>query len=240
MVGGRHAVAVSGLRRSAGSAGSRSCRTRHGAAVRPPRLDVEAGADQGGALAHDRRGRGSRGGGPQPAAVVGDGDHGVGGAHLAVDVDRCRRRACRTALVIASWAIRNSSASTSGRSRVGALVEGHVDRDARGLGEVPGQGADRGAEALAVSRRRCAGSSTERRTSPTTALIRSRSAASRSRLGGGGRGWRRARRRGSRARRCPGRRRRASRGPAGGARRRWRRRAGAAKSRAVSRRTARA
>ena len=48
----------------------------------------------------------------------------VGRVDAALDVDRPTPRACRTALFIASWAMRSSSASTSGRSRVVLLVDG--------------------------------------------------------------------------------------------------------------------
>ena len=54
----------------------------------------------------------------EPAAVVGDDDLGRRRSDRALDVDRRCAPECRTALVMASWAIRSSSLSTSGRSRV--------------------------------------------------------------------------------------------------------------------------
>ena len=53
----------------------------------------------------------------EAAAVVGDHDHGLRRRARRSGRRSAAPAACRTALFIASWAMRNSSASTSGRSR---------------------------------------------------------------------------------------------------------------------------
>ena len=235
-----HPVARRGGRRRCGPREPGRSRDRHDGAVRARRrATVRSASISRGALAHDLE------------AV------GVGAAR-----GRARRRRRVTTIsacgcVDPAVARRSRSARSAGRRwssppgrsaaarprpRAGAgSVRSSTrdpDRDAGALAEVPGQTGRWRRRGSRCRRRSVRRVWTERRTSATTLVIRSRSIAQLLGLGRRTRAARRARRRGSRARRCPGRRRRASRGPAAGARRRWRRRGTAENSRAVSRWTA--
>ena len=78
-----------------------------------------------GPLAHDRDAVGVVTASRDALAVVADGQARLGGS-VQQSTQRLRAEACLRALVIASWAIRSSSASTAGASRVGASFEGQV------------------------------------------------------------------------------------------------------------------
>ena len=126
-----------------------------------------------GALAHDLEAVGvRRGAAPSPDAVVAHHDLGVRRVAPGSAPRWTRAPECRTALVIASWAIRSSSASTSVRSRRSARRRvtriGMPELSLRWRASPP-----RRCPGCRWRRPRSAGR-TERRTSPTTRVIRSR------------------------------------------------------------------